>query len=540
MSDAGAPIETEKKNQTLPDPNPPNLLPSSSDLKENIKAYPKIIGYVFAVAPGMILFGFDGVIVSTLVAVPVFKEHYGDLFGTEYIIPAMWLSLWTAASPIGIMIGAMVAGWIQEKLGRRLSLIIGAVVGIVGIGTCFGSNYAGALQVMRGIFLLGKLIEGACTGMVACTTQTYASEIVPHVLHGAVFATFPAFILLGQLVAAGVLASQLQMETPRGYLTAIAVQWVFSLIVIALTMILPESPTWLVRQNRMESALASEQRLQKATIDCTQLINDIAATLEQEKLDTLHQRPATLFECFQGRNRWRTLIVIFGNILPQLFGLTLLGNASYFLQLLGLDAHRSISLLQVGIAIGLVANLIGIWTIGKFNSTMLMFSTLAASGILFLGISIAGFWYGVVPLWWTAVSFVLIIFIAGLGVWPASVLIASQASSLRLRGKTQAIGWLVQGLNTGVFSIVLPYIYNPDAGNARGKTAFLFVGLCFISVLLTWLYVPEMKGRSAANIDALFERGVPARKWGTYTVDGEAAAVEFQAKTSMSRESVVD
>lgn len=114
---------------------------------------------------------------------------------------------------------------------------------------------------------------------------------------------------------------------------------------------------------------------------------------------------------------------------------------------------------------------------------------------------------------WTAICFILIIFTAGIGAWPASVLISSQASSLRLRGKTQGLGWVAHGLSQGTFSIVLPYVYNPDAGNSRGKVGFLFMGLCIIAAVLTWLFVPEMAGLSPQAIDDKFEMGIGARKW---------------------------
>lgn len=130
---------------------------------------------------------------------------------------------------------------------------------------------------------------------------------------------------------------------------------------------------------------------------------------------------------------------------------------------------------------------------------------------------------------WTAVSFIFIIFTAGIGAWPASVLVSSQASSLRLRGKTQGLGWMAHGLSQGTFSIVLPYVYNPDAGNSKGKVGFLFMGLCIIAALITWLFVPEMAGLSPQAIDDKFEMGIGARKWELF---GEGEWVERRKRES--------
>ena len=106
-----------------------------------------------------------------------------------------------------------------------------------------------------------------------------------------------------------------------------------------------------------------------------------------------------------------------------------------------------------------------------------------------------------------------VIFVCGCGAWPASVVVASETSSLQLRGFTQAIGWLSQGVFAGTLSIVLPYIFNSDQGDLRGKTGFIFAALSAFACLICWLYVPEMKGLTAEEIDERFEMSLPARQF---------------------------
>lgn len=330
----------------------------------------------------------------------LFSAQYGVLHGKKNIIPAMWLGIWQAASPIGIMMGAMIAGYVQEKTGRRISLILGSLIGIMGIATCFGSSYVGALDARRVVFLIGKLVEGVCSGMVICTTQTYVAEIVPHVLHGAAFAIFPAMMLLGQLLGAIALWRQSKVLTPDGYLTVIASQWVLNIIVIIVAALLPESPIWLIRSKRdMTAALKSERRLQRQSVNCVDNINHLALLLEQERLNKDAQGAVTYRECLTGINRRRTLIVVFGNIMPQFFGLVLLSNASYFMQQLGMNSHQSLEILNIGIAIGLVANLAGVWTMQRFTTKPITIYTLGACAVMFLGIGIGGLWTGNVVMW---------------------------------------------------------------------------------------------------------------------------------------------
>ena len=296
------------------------------------------------------------------------------------------------------MAGAGLAGYVHDRFGRRWSLVVGSLIGMIGIAICFGSSYPNAIATRRSVFLIGKLAEGLCTGQVICTAQTYVSEIVPHRIRGAAFALFPAFTLLGQLLAAVVIFSQIYVTTSVGYLTCIATQWVFSLAVIIGVIYVPESPIWLVRMDRIDSATRSENRLQSSAAPEV-VIAKLVETIEREKRDSQEVSGASLLHCFKGTNRRRTMLIIFANMIPQLFGTVFLGSASYFFQLLGMEAALALELLQVGIAVGFVANLLGMWTVTRFERRPLMLVTLITMAVLWLSMAISGFWRGTVPLW---------------------------------------------------------------------------------------------------------------------------------------------
>ena len=63
------------------------------------------------------------------------------------------------------------------------------------------------------------------------------------------------------------------------------------------------------------------------------------------------------------------------------------------------------------------------------------------------------------------------------------------------------------------------YQVNPDEANMKGKVGFVFSGLAVIGTIGSWLYVPELKGRTTGEIDMLFARGVPPRKMGEYKIN---------------------
>ena len=59
-----------------------------------------------------------------------------------------------------------------------------------------------------------------------------------------------------------------------------------------------------------------------------------------------------------------------------------------------------------------------------------------------------------------------------------------------------------------------------DSGNLGPKTYLIFAGWMLFALTLTYLYLPETKGRSAAELDELFEAKVPARKFKCKSLHG--------------------
>lgn len=69
--------------------------------------------------------------------------------------------------------------------------------------------------------------------------------------------------------------------------------------------------------------------------------------------------------------------------------------------------------------------------------------------------------------------------------------------------------------------VLLPFAVNPDQGNLGGKIAFIFAGFLGVSCAGVWLYYPETKGRTFAEIDRLFEMRVPPRQFGSKKLDDD-------------------
>lgn len=60
---------------------------------------------------------------------------------------------------------------------------------------------------------------------------------------------------------------------------------------------------------------------------------------------------------------------------------------------------------------------------------------------------------------------------------------------------------------------------NPSQWNWKQYTAWFWAGICLGCIVYTFFRMPEPRGRSYAELDVLFESGVPARKFSKAEVD---------------------
>jgi SP family general alpha glucoside:H+ symporter-like MFS transporter len=70
-----------------------------------------------------------------------------------------------------------------------------------------------------------------------------------------------------------------------------------------------------------------------------------------------------------------------------------------------------------------------------------------------------------------------------------------------------------------ICSVLTPYMLNPGAWNWRNFAGFFWGGACFLCIIYTYFRVPEPMGRSFAELDLLFEKGVSARKFSSTKVN---------------------
>jgi hypothetical protein len=183
------------------------------------------------------------------------------------------------------------------------------------------------------------------------------------------------------------------------YRICFASQWPFSGLLTALAFLLPESPAYLLRKGREDAAKASLVRLRgrkgdKAEITFRRLRDVITAEKETSAIEK-----ESYLECFKQPHLRRTLIVAYAEFVPLLFGLQLLGSASYFLQQIGLDPETSVMLQVIGIGIGVTASCVTFYTLSRFGRRTLTLTGLSAIALVWGGVGISGAWQNEGAMW---------------------------------------------------------------------------------------------------------------------------------------------
>lgn len=68
-------------------------------------------------------------------------------------------------------------------------------------------------------------------------------------------------------------------------------------------------------------------------------------------------------------------------------------------------------------------------------------------------------------------------------------------------------------LTTFVTSFTCPYLINEEYADLGAKVGFVYGSLNVMMVVLTFFFIPELKGRTLEEVDQLFESGAPLRKF---------------------------
>nr|WP_321357636.1 sugar porter family MFS transporter [uncultured Draconibacterium sp.] len=428
------------------------------------------------IALGGFLFGYDIAMMSGT------TSQLEQLFELN----SFWLGFTVAVAIIGTIIGTIIIGKPAEKFGRKKSLLLlSGLFALTTLGAAFAANWM--------MLLLFRFLTGILLGCISVVTPMFIAEISPAKKRG-------RLVLLNQLFV----VTSLFLAFVVNYLLAKSIgngswRWMIGVEAIPaasfflLLNLIPESPRWLVNQNRSDEALTVFTRI-KANNPADEVRIVQEAVEQEEKLE--HGK------LFVKENRFPITIAILMAAFNQLAGINaIMIYAPRVFEMAGFESN--VSLLQ-SISVGatnLVFTLVALSLIDKYGRRSLLMAG-SVGMVFFLGmLSKSFFTENYSDLGGYGVMIYLMGFIAFFAFSQGAVLwvVISEIFPNKVRSKGQALGSFTHWILAAALIWGFPVVANMP-GIGGGVSFAFFAIMMLIHFFFAWKIVPETKGKSLEEI----------------------------------------
>ncbi|KAA8519464.1 hypothetical protein F0562_013720 [Nyssa sinensis] len=199
---------------------------------------PYVLRLAFSAGIGGLLFGYDtGVISGALLYI---RDDFKSV-DKKTVLQEIIVSMAVA----GAIIGAAIGGWLNDKFGRRTTILIADFLFFVGAVIM-------AAAPNPALLIVGRVFVGLGVGMASMTAPLYISEASPAKIRGALVSTNGFLITGGQFLS--YLINLAFTKAPGTWRWMLGVAGVPAVLQFILMLLLPESPRWLYRKGREEEA----------------------------------------------------------------------------------------------------------------------------------------------------------------------------------------------------------------------------------------------------------------------------------------------
>jgi len=432
-------------------------------------------------ALGGFLFGYDTAVISGTIA------QVSQLFQLD----ALQQGWYVGCALIGSIVGVLFAGILSDKLGRKLTMVISAVL--------FSTSALGcAISADFTQLVIYRIIGGVGIGVVSIVSPLYISEVSVAQYRGRLVSLYQLAVTVGflgaylvnyQLLGYAQSGSQLSIdwlnkifvtEVWRGMLGMEMLPAVLFFIII---FFIPESPRWLIVKGKEEKAVNILEKIYNSVSEATSQLNETKSVLTSETKSewVLLMKPGIFKAVIIG-----VCIAILGQFMgvnavlyygPSIFeNAGLSGGDSLFYQVLvGL-----VNTLTTVLAL-VIIDKVGRKKLVYYGVSGMVFSLLLIGAYFLFGESL-----GVSSLF-LLVFFLFYVFCCAVSICAVVfVLLSEMYPGFALWIGTYLIGqltpWMLQNLT--------------PAG-----TFFLFAVMCVPYMLIVWKLVPETTGKSLEEIE---------------------------------------
>jgi MFS transporter, SP family, galactose:H+ symporter len=429
-----------------------------------MRAYVLLVASVAAL--GGLLFGYDTGVISGAILF-ITKD-----FGLATRLQAFTISVVL----IGCMVGAVVAGGVADRIGRRWTLLVAGLIFFVGA-------LVSALTPNEALLLAGRFVVGIGIGFSSVVAPLYISEVAPSNTRGALVSLYQFAITVG-ILAAYIVDYKLAGGGQWRWMLGLAV--VPSLVLIGGMLGMPESPRYLFKIALGERARAELQRIYE---------DAVAAEREEQSILESLQTKSSGFEAFrQPGIRLALFIGISLAVLQQITGInTVIYYGPQIFQMAGIaSASASIFAQSLVGAVNCGMTLIAIFFVDRVGRKPLLYAGLTG---MFLALAALAFSFARPHLSGSLGTIALVSMMVYVGCFAFSLgpivwLLISEIFPLPVRGLGMSLSTLANWV--GNFLVSQFFLTMVDR-LGRPATFSVYALLCIVTILFVRSMVPETK-----------------------------------------------
>jgi sugar porter (SP) family MFS transporter len=450
-------------------------------------------GYVWLISAvaslGGLLFGWDWVVIGG--AKPFFQRYFN--------LTSEWQIGWAnSCALIGCLMGALAAGVLSDKLGRKRLLVAAALLFAV---TSLGNAFAGSFAV----FIGWRIFGGVAIGLASSLSPMYIAEVAPAAMRGKLVAINQLTVVIGILLAQS-LNWFIGRHLPAGatdefirnsWFGQLGWRWMFgltaapALLFFVSMLLVPESPRWLAKNGneRLARAILAKIGGEDYAVDA---VAEIRSTLSSEEIQKVR-----FVELLEPKILKVIVLGVVLAVFQQWCGINVIFNyAEEIFHAAGYDISSVLKNIAWTGSVNLIFTLFALGIVDRRGRRPLMLFGSAALAVIYT-IMGACYFSGVkgLPM--------LLLVLAAIGSYamslaPVTWVVISEIFPNRIRGAAMSVAvsalWIACFLLTYTFPLL-----NAKLGSAG--SFWLYAGICVAGFVFIKLELPETKGKSLEQIE---------------------------------------
>lgn len=441
-------------------------------------------------ALGGFLFGFDTAVISGTVS----------LVKSDFSLNAVSEGWFVSCALLGCIIGVSCSGKLSDKYGRKIVLILSAVLFL---SSALGCMLSGSFTTL----IIFRLIGGLGIGVASMVSPLYISEFSPSRFRGMMVSLYQLALTIGIVLAyfsnaylanhssdafAGAEMNKIfSAEVWRAMLGLGALPAAIFLVSLFLV---PESPRWLLLRGQEQKATAILIKIDGADAAQKEVaaFNAVKGNEEEGSLKEL-------FKPIYRRALWIGLLLPF---LSQVCGINaVIYYGPRILEQAGFTLNSALGgQVTIGL-VNVVFTFVAIFTIDKWGRKPLLFVGIGGAVISLIIIGVL-FALNITSGPWILIFILAFIACFAFSFGPVCWVVIGEIFPNAMRGKAMALATLSLWIGNFLVGQLTPLMLE---GLGSSWTFWLFALCCSPALWLTYKLIPETKGRSLENIEAYWK-----------------------------------